>query len=87
MTLAQIIQSALKSGNVIIGYKESLNFIKINSPKMVIMAKNIPESMREDIEHNAKLAKTEIKIFNGSSKELGVICGKSFPISTIVIKK
>lgn len=77
---------ALKENKVIIGYKESIDFIKSNKPKLVVMTKNIPENMRKEIEHNAKIFGLEVIIFDGSSKELGVVCGKPFPISTLVIK-
>jgi len=86
MDLAREIQAALKENKVIIGYKESIDFIKSNKPRLIVVAKNIPENMRKEIEHNAKIFGLELVVFEGSSKELGIICGKPFPISTIVIK-
>ncbi|MEM5790545.1 MAG: 50S ribosomal protein L30e [Candidatus Aenigmatarchaeota archaeon] len=86
MDLIKEIQMALKENRVIIGYRESIDFIKSNKPKLVVMAKNVPENMRKEIEHNAKIFDLEVIVFEGSSKELGVICGKPFPISTLVIK-
>lgn len=77
---------ALKENKVVIGYRESLDFIKSNKPKLIVIAKNIPESRKKEIEHNAKIFGLELVEFEGSSKELGVICGKPFPISTLVIK-
>jgi ribosomal protein L30E len=41
--------------------------------------------MKKEIEHNAKLSKTKIEVFEGTSKELGVICKKQFPIAALVI--
>jgi len=87
MNLTEDIQSALKEGKVTIGYKKSLEFIKNDSPKFVVMAENIPARHRREIEHNAKLSGTKTEIFEGSSKELGVICGRPFPIMVLVIKK
>ncbi len=86
MDLVKEIQTALKENKVIIGFRESVDFIKMNKPKMIVIAKNIPKVMREEIEHNAKIFGIEVKVFEGSSKELGIICGKPFPISTLVIK-
>lgn len=86
MDLAREIQAALKENKVIIGYKESIDFIKSNKPRLIVVAKNIPENMRKEIEHNAKIFGLELVVFEGSSKELGIICGKPFPISTLVIK-
>jgi len=86
MTLTKTIQEAVKSKNVIIGYKKSIKFIKLNKPKLVIVAENAPEKIKEEIENSTKIARVKVKIFNGTSKELGIISGKPFPITTLVIK-
>lgn len=87
MNLVEEIQSALKENKVIIGYKNSLEFIKTNSPKLIVMANNTPKKERVDVEHDAKLSGAKIETFEGSSKELGIICGRPFPIMLLVIKK
>lgn len=84
--LTEIIQSAIKSNKIVIGYRESIKFIKTNSPKMIIIAKDAPEKIKKEIEHNAKIFGIEVQIFNGSCKDLGIICGKPFPVTTLVIK-
>ena len=86
MTLTEEIQTSIKSKNAIIGYKESISFIKLNSAKLIVIAKNAPEKIKKEIEYNAKIAGIEINVFDGTSKQLGLICGKSFPVTTIVIK-
>jgi large subunit ribosomal protein L30e len=70
----------------VIGYKESIKFIKTDSPKIVIIAKNAPEKIKREIEENAKISGIDVQIFKGSSKELGILCGKPFPVTTLVIK-
>lgn len=86
MGLVEDIQNAVKSGKVILGYRQALKLIKTGSPKVVVIAKNIPENMKKTIEENAKIGNVEVKTFDGSSIELGITCGKSFPVSTLVIK-
>jgi large subunit ribosomal protein L30e len=86
MVLIDEIQNALKENKAIIGYKESLRFLKVNSPKLIVIAQNIPENYKKEIEHNAKVSKIKIEVFDGSSKKLGVICGKPFSVSTLAIK-
>lgn len=87
MGLVEEIQSALKEGNVTIGYKKSLEFVKNDSPKLIVIAENMPEKERLEIEHNAKISSTKVETFSGSSKELGVICGRPFPVMVLVIKE
>jgi large subunit ribosomal protein L30e len=86
MVLIDEIQNALKENKAIIGYKESLRFLKVNSPKLIVIAQNIPENYKKEIEHNAKVSKIKIEVFDGSSKKLGVICGKPFSVSALAIK-
>jgi large subunit ribosomal protein L30e len=86
MTLTITIQEAMKSGKIIIGYRKTIRFIKLNSPKLIVVSKNIPQKSREEIEHNAKISGVKVETFSGTSKELGIICGKQFPISALGIK-
>lgn len=86
MTLEEIIRSAIKSNRAVIGYNESIKYIKSNQPKIIVTAKNLPISLRKEIENNLKLSKTKLEVFNGTSLELGVICGKPFPVSALVIQ-
>jgi large subunit ribosomal protein L30e len=84
--LTKDIKLALKSKKAIIGYKKSLKFIKNNKPKMIIVANNIPEKMKEKIRNYAATFNLNLQMFEGSSKELGIICGKPYPVTTLVIK-
>jgi len=86
MTLVDTIQAALKSKNVVIGFRESIKHIKLMDVKLIVIAKNIPDRMKREIEQNAKVGDMKIETFDGSSKELGIICGKHFPITSLVIK-
>lgn len=86
MTLVEDIQSAIKSNKIITGYNESVSYIKTKTPKMVVVANNLPVSIRQELEHNAKVSKIKFEVFDGTSRELGIVCGKPFPVTTIIIK-
>ncbi len=86
MTVIEEMQSAIKSNNVVIGYNESLKYIKANSPQTIIVVNNMPISERKELEHNSKISKIRFEVFEGTSRELGVVCGKPFPVTTIAIK-
>jgi len=86
MSLTVTIQEAIKSKKIVIGYRNTVRFIKLNSPKLIVVAENIPRKMKEEIEHNSKVSNIKIETFSGTSKELGVVCGKQFPISALSIK-
>lgn len=86
MALVEEIQASIKSNKTIFGYRESIKFIKLDTPKLIIISKNMPDNMKKEIEHNAKISKVKVEVFDGTSKELGVVCGKPFPITTLTIK-
>lgn len=86
MALVEDIQSALKAGKVIIGYNESVKFIKTAKPKLIVIADNLPEDRKEAVERDAGASGVEVRVFDGDSTQLGLICGKSFPISILVVK-
>ena len=86
MNLEEEILNANKSGNIILGYRKCRKFIKLNKAKLLVIANNIPEKMKKEIEHNAKIAGIKTEVFGKGSKELGVLCGKPYPVSVLVIK-
>lgn len=86
MSLVETIQDANKAKNLIIGYRESNKFMKLNDAKLMVLAKNSPEKMKKEMEHNARIAGVKVEEFEGSSKELGVICGKPYPVCVLVVK-
>lgn len=85
MTLVKEIQEAIKNKKVIIGYRESIKYLKMNKAELVVIAENSPEKIKKEIEHIAKIGNIKLETVR-DSKELGVICGKPFPVTTLVIK-
>jgi len=79
------IQEAFKNKKIIIGYRRSIRFLKFEKPELIVLAKNAPEHIKEDIKKMAKMWGVKVEMVE-SSKELGIICGKPFPITTLVIK-
>ena len=85
--LKKEIQDAVKDGTAVLGYRESIESIKNDTPRNVVIANNVPEDKLDEINHNTRLASIEVDVFDGDSKELGLICGKPFPVLVLVIKK
>ncbi|MEM7826188.1 MAG: 50S ribosomal protein L30e [Candidatus Aenigmatarchaeota archaeon] len=86
MNLEKEILDANKSGNIILGFKECSKFLKVGKPKLVVVANNIPEDRKKEIEHNAKIAGVKVEVIEKGSKELGILCGKPYPVSVLIIK-
>jgi len=84
MNIEEIIKKAIKENRVVLGYRRSLKYIrnKATALELVILAKNAPENIKKVILNS----NVKVVIFDGSSKDLGTICGRPHPITTIVIK-
>jgi len=81
--LEESIDSAIKTGRVILGSKSVINALLISNVKLVILSSNCPQDTKERIIYYSKLSGTPYKIINNNSLELGSICGKLFPVSAI----
>lgn len=79
------IKNVIKSGKVVLGFKRSLKAILYGKAKAVIVASKIPKGYDDDINHYAKLSNIPVIKYPKSSVELGIICGKPFPVTTIAV--
>ena len=82
MTLEEL-RRALKEEKPIFGSELTLKKIKLGKVKKVFLASNCPKSVREDIEHFAKMSQFEIVNLKEPNDELALICKKPFSISVV----
>jgi len=87
MNITKLIKTRVKEKKVILGYRTVIKSIKNARPELIVFANNIPEEKRRMIEHNAKIAKIETKEYPNDGVNLGLVCGKPFPVSVLAIKR
>lgn len=75
----------LKTGKVEFGAKKAIRAVKLGKAKMVIIAANAPPDVRKDLEYYAKLSNIPIYVYEGTSVDLGTLCGRPHVISTITV--
>ncbi len=80
------ISNTVKTGRVFFGANSAIETAKTGRAKLIIIATNCPQNIREDLEYYSSLSNTPIVSFNGSSRDLGAACGKTFIISTLTIR-
>ena len=85
MSLNQSIASAVSTGKCKVGVKSSLDAIRTDEAKLVIIAANCPQDEREDLERFAQLGNVRVRIFEGTSWDLGETVGKPFMVSAIAV--
>jgi len=79
------LRTAMRTGKVIIGYKETMKTIRTGKAKLVIMAANAPDGIRDEVERYCKLANIPLYVFQGTSLDLGAMCRKPFMVSVLSI--
>ncbi len=75
------LNKAVKTGKVIIGANRTVDAAANGSAKMVILASNCPEEIKK------KVQETNVPVleYEGTSVELGPVCGKPFTIAAMAI--
>jgi len=81
------IATTVKTGKVSFGANNAVKNAKIGKAKLIIVAANCPQKIREDIEYYCKLSDVPIVIYKGTSIDLGAVCGKPFMVSALTIRE
>ncbi len=79
------IQTALKTGKVIIGFNGTRRALVNGKAKMVIVARNAPLDIREELKYYSKLARVPLYVFKGTSRDLGATCNKPFFVAAMAV--
>jgi large subunit ribosomal protein L30e len=87
MELEKLIKESLKENKIILGFNTVMKFLKVDHPELIVCANNIPEDRKKMIKHNAQISNVEIKEYPNDSVNLGLLCGKPFPVSVLAIKR
>ncbi len=78
------LKAAIEKKKVLFGYKEAIKAVKSNKADTVVIAINCPVDFKNTL---VKTYKENVMEFDGTGKQLGVFCGKPFPVSVLVINK
>jgi large subunit ribosomal protein L30e len=80
------IRIAVDTGVVTLGSEKSIQALKLGKGKLVVVAGNSPDDVKEDVAYYAKLSDIPVYNFEGTSVDLGSVCGKPFTVATLIIK-
>ena len=87
MDIDRGIRVAVDTGTVTLGSDKSIQALKLGKGKLVIIADNCPEEVREDVMYYSQLSEVPIYTYEGSSVDLGSVCGKPFTVATLIIRE
>jgi large subunit ribosomal protein L30e len=76
---------AINTGRVHLGSKVALREMRRGRARVAILSSNCPETTKATIENYGRLSEIPVIHHQKDSLDLGVLCGKPFPVSTIVV--
>jgi large subunit ribosomal protein L30e len=76
---------ALSTGKVQLGSKTAVREMRRGRARMAILSSNCPAENAEAIETYGRLSEIPVLTHAKDSVDLGVLCGKPYPVSAMVI--
>ena len=79
------IRVTVDTRNVTLGSEKSIQSLKLGKGQLVVVAANAPKEIIEDVEYYANLSEIPSVVYDGSSVDLGSVCGKPFTVATLIV--
>jgi large subunit ribosomal protein L30e len=79
--IEKALRKALKTGKVFLGSKRTMKALRKGEAKLVVLAMNCPEEIKEEIKKHSVPTIT----FKGTNMDLGAICGKPFSVAALAV--
>jgi large subunit ribosomal protein L30e len=86
MTVAEV-KKLVGNKKLLIGTDRALAALRKDEVKKVFLASNCLKSVKEDVEHYAKLTGVEVSQLDVANDELGVLVKKPFSVSVLALLK
>lgn len=83
--LEREIKNVIRTGKYLLGSKSSLKAVLVGKAKAVVIASKILPTIEADVLRYANLGKIPVIKYPGTSYDLGLVCGKQFPVSVMAI--
>ena len=83
--LARAVRVAVETGKVEFGAKTGVKDALLGKAKLIVVSEKAPQTLKEDLNYYAKLSKIPVLVYEGTSMELGSICGKPHPVSVLSV--
>lgn len=81
------IANAVKTGKVSFGAQSAIQNAKTGKARLIVLAANCPNNVREDLEYYSELSQVPLVTFTGTSFDLAGVCGKPFSVSALSIRE
>ena len=79
------LRMALNTGKVYLGTKIAMRELRRGRAKIAIISSNCPKNIKDSIVTHGRLSNIPVLENQKDSIDLGILCGKPYPVSVIVI--
>ena len=79
------IKIAIKTGEVILGYKNTMKALRNNKAKMIVTANNCPNDLKDELDRLCKFGDIRNRTVNKTSWDLGFICGRPHMVAVMAV--
>lgn len=86
-SMSKAIRMCLDTGKVSLGMAGALKAALQGHGKLIVVAENAPAEVKSDLSRYCKIANMPMHEFEGTSMELGSVCGKPFPVSALLVSE
>ena len=83
--LTAAIRLAVESGKVGFGARAGMKSGLLGKAVLLVVATNTPSGIKESVQHYSGISGIPLIVFEGTSMELGSVCGKPFPVSVLSV--
>jgi len=80
------LKRAISTGKVLLGSRSVLREVGLGRTKIVVIASNCPEDLREKITKVAGLSNIPVIQHPKTGLDLGILCGRPFTVSAMAVK-
>ncbi len=82
MPIETDLKTALGKNLVSLGSRVAVKLAKKNEVQAIVVASNCPAEILNDL----KKVSASVETFSGTGKQLGIFCGKPFPVAAVAFK-
>jgi large subunit ribosomal protein L30e len=81
------LKRVVESGKILIGSKETIKALRRKEAKLILYASNCPEEIKRVFTEGGEKENGDVTIYDypANSFELGLACGKPYPIASLCI--
>ncbi|MGB9728428.1 MAG: 50S ribosomal protein L30e [Thermoprotei archaeon] len=83
--IARELKVAMQTGKIEVGYNSVRNLILTKNVSGIIIAGKGPSEKIESLKYYSKISKIPVYVYDGTSWDLGRLCGKPFMVSVVAI--